>query len=334
MPPLRRIMRMALIEAKNVKMYFPVQRGFVESMFKGDTTFVRAIDDVSLQIEKGETLGLAGESGSGKTTMGRLCVRLLKPTEGQIIYDGEDIADIKGKELRLLRRRLQFTFQDPTSSLNPRLSVGNAIADALKFQRLGTPAERKERAEEVLEKVGLSPASSFYDRLPHQLSGGQKQRVVFGRAIIMEPEFVVTDEPVAMVDVSIKAQLLEFMLDLKKDLSLTYLFISHDLATARHVCDRIAIMYLGRVIELGNKNQVYENPLHPYTVGLIGAIPVPDPKARRSEAIPRGEIPSPINPPSGCRFHPRCPKCMEKCRTEDPEFREVDTGHSVACHLF
>jgi len=327
-------MRMALIEAKNIKMYFPVQRGFIDSLFKGDTTFVRAIDDVSLQIEKGETLGLAGESGSGKTTMGRLCVRLLKPTEGQIIYDGEDIADIKGKELRLLRRRLQFTFQDPTSSLNPRLSIGNAIADALKFQRLGTPAERKEKAEEVLEKVGLFPASSFYDRLPHQLSGGQKQRVVFGRAIIMEPEFVVTDEPVAMVDVSIKAQLLELMLDLKRDLDLTYLFISHDLATARHVCDRIAIMYLGRVIELGNKNQVYENPLHPYTVGLIGAIPVPDPKARRSEAVPQGEIPSPINPPSGCRFHPRCPKCMEKCKTEDPEFREVDSGHSVACHLF
>ncbi|MGY5861495.1 MAG: ABC transporter ATP-binding protein [Candidatus Thorarchaeota archaeon] len=325
---------MALIEAKNIKMYFPVQRGFIDSLFKGDTTFVRAIDDVSLQIEKGETLGLAGESGSGKTTMGRLCVRLLKPTEGQIIYDGEDIADIKGKELRLLRRRLQFTFQDPTSSLNPRLSIGNAIADALKFQRLGTPAERKEKAEEVLEKVGLFPASSFYDRLPHQLSGGQKQRVVFGRAIIMEPEFVVTDEPVAMVDVSIKAQLLELMLDLKRDLDLTYLFISHDLATARHVCDRIAIMYLGRVIELGNKNQVYENPLHPYTVGLIGAIPVPDPKARRSEAVPQGEIPSPINPPSGCRFHPRCPKCMEKCKTEDPEFREVDSGHSVACHLF
>ena len=334
MPPLRREMRMALIEAKNIKMYFPVQRGFIDSLFKGDTTFVRAIDDVSLQIEKGETLGLAGESGSGKTTMGRLCVRLLKPTEGQIIYDGEDIADIKGKELRLLRRRLQFTFQDPTSSLNPRLSIGNAIADALKFQRLGTPAERKEKAEEVLEKVGLFPASSFYDRLPHQLSGGQKQRVVFGRAIIMEPEFVVTDEPVAMVDVSIKAQLLELMLDLKRDLDLTYLFISHDLATARHVCDRIAIMYLGRVIELGNKNQVYENPLHPYTVGLIGAIPVPDPKARRSEAVPQGEIPSPINPPSGCRFHPRCPKCMEKCKTEDPEFREVDSGHSVACHLF
>jgi peptide/nickel transport system ATP-binding protein len=325
---------MALIEAKNIKMYFPVQRGFIESMFKGDTTFVRAIDDVSLHIEKGETLGLAGESGSGKTTMGRLCVRLLKPTEGQIIYDGKDIADIKGKELRLLRRRLQFTFQDPTSSLSPRLSIGNAIADALKFQRLGKPAERKEKVEEVLEKVGLSPASSFYDRLPHQLSGGQKQRVVFGRAIIMEPEFVVTDEPVAMVDVSIKAQLLELMLDLKKDLNLTYLFISHDLATARHVCDRIAIMYLGRVIELGDRNQVYENPLHPYTVGLIGAIPVPDPKARRSEAIPQGEIPSPINPPSGCRFHPRCPKCMEKCKTEDPEFREVETGHSVACHLF
>ena len=325
---------MTLVEIKDIKKYFPVQMGFVDQIISKKQMFVKAVDGVSLDIKKGEVLGLAGESGSGKTTMGRLCVRLIKPTSGEIIYDGDDIAFVKGKALRLLRRRIQFTFQDPTSSLNPRRTIGDAMADALKFQGIGTSKSRKEKTEEVLEKVGLSPASAFYNRRPHQLSGGQKQRVVFGRAIILDPEFVVTDEPVAMVDVSIKAQLLELMMDLKKDLDLTYLFISHDLATARHVCDRIAIMYLGKVIELGPDDKVYDEPLHPYTVGLISAIPVPDPKAKKSEAIPKGEIPSPINPPSGCRFHPRCPKAFDKCSIEEPKLTEISEGHYVACHLF
>ena len=325
---------MNLLEIKNVKKYFPVQKGFLNQLFTRDKTFVKAIDDVSFDIKKGEVLGLAGESGSGKTTMGRLCVRLIDPTEGEIIFDGEDIAQLKGAEMRSIRRRLQFTFQDPSSSLNPRLSVGDAIADALRFQNIGTPDERKERTEQVLERVGLSPSSAFYDRKPHQLSGGQKQRVVFGRAIILNPDFIVTDEPVAMVDVSIKAQLLELMLDLQKELNLTYLFISHDLATARHVCDRIAIMYLGKLIEIGDKNQIYEEPLHPYTEGLISAIPVPDPKVKHTEKIPRGEIPSPINPPSGCRFHPRCPKAFDRCPVEEPNLQELDNGRFVACHLY
>jgi peptide/nickel transport system ATP-binding protein len=323
-----------LLEIENVKMYFPVQKGFLEQIFTRQSTFVKAVDDVSFDIMKGEVLGLAGESGSGKTTMGRLCVRLIEPTDGHILFDGQDIAHLNGKELRLVRRRIQFTFQDPTSSLNPRLSVGNAIADALKLQGIDTPEIRKERAEEVLERVGLAPASTFYDRRPHQLSGGQKQRVVFGRAIIMNPEFVVTDEPVAMVDVSIKAQLLELMMDLKKELNLTYLFISHDLATARHVCDRIAIMYLGKLFEIGDRNQIYEDPLHPYTVGLISAIPVPDPKAKKNEKVPRGEIPSPIDPPSGCRFHPRCPKVFDKCPNEEPILKDIGDGRYVACHLY
>jgi oligopeptide/dipeptide ABC transporter ATP-binding protein len=214
------------------------------------------------------------------------------------------------------------------------MKVGDAIADALRLQGIGTKAERRERAEETLDKVGLCPPSSFYDRLPHQLSGGQKQRVVFGRAIILKPEFIVTDEPVAMVDVSIKAQILNLMTELKKELNLTYLFISHDLATARHVCDRIAIMYLGQIIEVADRDSIYENPLHPYSVGLMSAIPVPNPRAQKNEAVPRGEIPSPINPPSGCRFHPRCPRAFERCPQEVPELKEVSSGRFVACHLY
>ena len=325
---------MALLEVRNIKKYFSVTQGIVDSLLTRESKYVRAVDGISFEIEKGEVLGLAGESGSGKTTTGRLCVRLLKPTEGEIIYDGKDIAKMSGKDLRLVRRKIQFTFQDPTSSLNPRLKIGEAIGDALRLQGLGTSNERREKTNEMLERVGLSPAHTFYDRLPHQLSGGQKQRVVFGRAMILNPEFVVTDEPVAMVDVSIKAQILDLMMDLKKELDLTYLFISHDLATSRHVCDRIAIMYLGQIVEVADKDRIYEDPLHPYAVGLMNAIPVPDPKAKKAEAVPRGEIPSPINPPTGCRFHPRCPKAFDRCPNEIPELRGVGNGRMVACHLY
>lgn len=323
-----------MIEVRNLVKYFPVQKSFLDALFTREKGFVKAVDDVSFSIEKGEIFGLAGESGSGKTTVGRLCVRLIPATSGEIIFEGQDITKIKGKKLRLLKRRLQITFQDPTSSLNPRMTIGNAIADALRLQNIGTKTEQKKQTEDALERVGLSPASAFYDRYPHQLSGGQRQRVIFARAFILRPAFVVTDEPVAMVDVSIRAQILNLMRDLQKELDLTYLYITHDLATARHICDRIGIMYLGKFFEIASSRAIYENALHPYTVGLMGAIPVPDPKAEKSEAIPKGEIPSPINPPPGCRFHPRCPRAFERCPEEEPELCLVEKNHWVACHLY
>ncbi|MEM4734858.1 MAG: ABC transporter ATP-binding protein [Candidatus Thorarchaeota archaeon] len=325
---------MALLRVEGVKKYFPVQKGIVSQLFTREKKFVRAVDGVSFEIERGEILGLVGESGSGKTTLGRLCVNLIQPTSGKILFDGIDLSQLKGEQLRLIRRRVQFTFQDPTSSLNPRMTIGDAVADALKLQGIGTREEQRKRAEEMLELVGLAPANSFYDRPPHQLSGGQKQRVVFARAMALRPEFVVTDEPVAMVDVSMKAQILDLMLELKKQFNLTYLFISHDLATARHVCDRIAVMYLGKIAEIADRNRIYEDPLHPYSQGLMRAIPVPDPKAKRTEPVPRGEIPSPIDPPTGCRFHPRCPKAFEPCSRVEPQLLALEGNRYVACHLY
>ncbi len=322
-----------LLEVNDLKKYFPVQKSFFDRLLTAKEEFVRAVDGVSFSLERGEILGLVGESGSGKTTTGRLCIGLIPPTSGKIVYDGVDLSAIKEEDMRRLRRRMQLVFQDPTAALNPRIRVGNAVMDALRFQEIGTLTERKQRVQEIFERVGLSPWSNFFDRYPHQLSGGQRQRVVFARALVLNPDLVVADEPVAMVDVSVRAQILELMLALRKEYTLAYLYITHDLATAEYVCDRIAIMYLGKIFEIGGKEQVFRHPRHPYTLSLLSAIPVPDPTAKLKRFIPRGEIPSPISPPSGCRFHPRCPFAQKVCSEEEPKLEEIEKNHLVACYF-
>jgi peptide/nickel transport system ATP-binding protein len=324
----------SLVEVNALTKYFPVQKSFIEAAFARRRDYVHAVDGIDFNVDKGETFGLVGESGSGKTTTGRLLVHLDVPTSGQIRFDGEDLEKSSQDSLKRFRRRAQMIFQDPSAALNPRMRIGQAIKHGLEIQEIGTEQERRQQALQVLEKTGLTPPGTFYDKFPHQLSGGQRQRVVIGRAMILNPEFVVADEPVAMVDVSIRAQILDLMVSFKKEFGLTYVFITHDLATANYFCDRIAIMYLGKIAEVGLRDEVFKSPKHPYTVALMSAIPVPDPKHKHQKQIPRGEIPSPINPPSGCRFHPRCPFAFDRCSKEEPEMRKLSDTHYVACHLF
>src|SRR5262252_6082957 len=318
-----------LIEVKHLKMYFPVTSGVLVQRTVG---YIKAVDDVSFVVRRGETLGLVGESGCGKTTTGRCILRLERPTAGEILYDGVDIAKLEPKDLLSLRRRIQVIFQDPYSSLNPRMKVGEIIAEPIMVHGLERDAARRAaRVRELLSVCGLDP--KFADRYPHEMSGGQRQRVGIARALALEPEFIVCDEAVSALDVSIQAQIVNLLEDLRGKFGLTYLFIAHDLSVVRHLCQRVAVMYLGRIVELAACDELFDNPLHPYTQALLSAVPVPDPSVEATRAFQpvRGEVPSPINPPSGCVFHPRCPIAVARCKEVRPELRELRPGHWVAC---
>jgi len=294
---------------------------------------IRAVDDLDFNILDGEILGLVGESGCGKSTVARCMLRLIEPDRGEIRFDARPILDLNGKDLKAFRQQAQMVFQDPMASLNPRMTLGRSISHGLKIHDNPDPEVLREITLNVMEKVGLAPALYFYNKFPHQISGGQRQRVVIARALITNPDLVLADEPIAMADVSVRALLLDLMIQLKEEFSLTYLFITHDLATAKYICDRIGIMYLGQLVEIGELEHVYTHPLHPYTQALLAAVPVPDPHKRRTDPMPEGEIPNPINPPSGCRFHPRCTIAEEICNQKEPVLRELESGHRVACHF-
>jgi len=323
-----------IIEVEGLKKYFPIKRGFFTTVISGESVSVKAVDDISFFIKKGEVLGLVGESGSGKTTTGRLIVRLADPTEGRIRYKGKDISKLSSREMKPLRKEMQIVFQDPFESLDPRMIIKDIVAEPVHIQKVAkTEAEVEERVKQILREVELVPPEEFMYRFPHELSGGQRQRVAIARAFILDPEFIVADEPVSMLDVSIRAEILNLMLSLVQRRGSSFLYITHDLALSRHICDRIAVMYLGKLVELGETDTVIRKPLHPYTQALIAAVPVPDPSSKRIGEVISGEIPSPINPPSGCRFHTRCPYAHTRCAEEDPPLIEVEKDHWVACHL-
>ncbi|MBI3006907.1 MAG: dipeptide ABC transporter ATP-binding protein [candidate division NC10 bacterium] len=317
-----------LLTVTDLKKYFRVRRG----VLWGEAGLVRAVDGVSFTLRKGETLGLVGESGCGKSTTGRCILRLLEPTAGRVVFDGLSVFDAGREEMRRLRRQMQIIFQDPYSSLDPRMSVEQIVGEGMVIHRLARGAERRDRIADLLRKVGLSP--DHMKRYPHEFSGGQRQRIGIARALAVSPSLIIADEPISALDVSIQAQVLNLLQDLQEEFGLTYLFIAHDLRVVEHISDRVAVMYLGQIVELADSRDLYRSPLHPYTQALMSAIPVPDPTVKRERVILKGDPPSPLRPPSGCRFHTRCPKRFEPCDRQEPVLREVQRGHWVSCHLY
>jgi len=323
-----------LLTIQDVKKHFPVKRSFIEGLLGVKAKSVRAVDGVTLTIQEGEVFVLVGESGSGKTTLGKLSLRVYPPTSGMITFGGKAIASLRGPALKEFRRSAQMVYQDPVAALNPRVRVGQAIAEPLRFHQLGTPSEQREKVIRMMSRVGFDPPEEFYHRFPHEISGGQRQRVVIARALILGPKFVVADEPVAMLDVSIRAQILKLLLDLKKEMNLTLLIITHDIAIAKYFADHVAIMYLGQVVEHASREVVFKNPMHPYTKALFSAVPIPDPERNKERLVIQGEIPSSINPPKACRFNPRCPFAFDRCRAEEPRLVEREPRHFASCHLY
>ncbi len=315
-----------LVQVKNLVKYYPVRGGVLRRV----VAWVKAVDDISFTIKEGETLGLVGESGCGKTTAGHTLLRLIPPTSGSVVFDGVDVFQLKGKALKEMRRKMQVVFQDPYASLDPRLPIGESVAEGLKIHNIGTPRERVEMVMEMLRKVGLEDYHA--NRYPHEFSGGQRQRIGIARALTLQPRFIVLDEPVSALDVSIQAQVLNLLKDLQQEFGLTYLFVAHNLAVVEHISDRVAVMYLGKIAEMAPRDDLFRKPLHPYTQALMSAIPIPDPTVKRKRVILKGDVPSPLNPPSGCRFHPRCPVARENCAVDEPGLRELRSGHQVACH--
>ena len=318
-----------LLQIRDLKMYFPVTEG---TIFQKTVAEVKAVDGVSLDIAKGETLGLVGESGCGKTTIGRCILQLERATEGEIRFEGQDLTRLNQRELVPVREKIQVIFQDPYSSLNPRMKIGAMLEEPMRVHRIiSDAAKRKERVRELLSVCGLDP--KFADRYPHEMSGGQRQRVGIARALALDPDFIICDEAVSALDVSIQAQVINLLEDLRDEFNLTYLFIAHDLSVVRHISNRVAVMYLGNLVELADGDELFDNPKHPYTRALLDAVPIPDPvvEDERQHKVIEGEVPSPINPPSGCVFHPRCPLAVDTCRTSVPEFRDIASGHGVAC---
>lgn len=319
--------REILLSIKDIKKWFPVD----DKLIGKPTSFVKAVDGVSFDVYKGEVLGLVGESGCGKTTISRSVLGLTEPTSGSILFEGRELIGMKKKELRKLRSDLQIVFQDPYSSLSPRMRIADTISEPMEIQKRGTRKERRKRVEELLEIVGLE--KGFADRYPHEFSGGQRQRIGIARVLAADPKFMICDEPVSALDVSVRSQILNLLIELKRDFGLTMLFISHDLSVVEYICDRIVVMYLGRVMEIAKRDDLYRNPSHPYTRALLSAIPIPDPTLKKERILLEGDTPSPIDPPAGCRFCTRCAKAQEICRTTAPELKEIEDGHMVACHL-